>query len=165
MSSDGGPSRTGALSGPCMNLPDYCRLSTAIVCAALMLVGVISCCTAIWWHSWSLLVAVCKPVMLQSMNIVGAPLVFTSRVWPVLQERSAIQGLHDSVFSSRTGELSTLDLAPDFQDTLWAACMVNSRCFSDLVSQGSGLAPGIAHTTACRSTPSWMTACHVFFEL
>jgi len=47
------------------------------------------------------------------------------------QERDGIQGLHDSLFSSSTGELRALDLAPDFSDTLWAACMVNSRCFSD----------------------------------
>lgn len=48
-----------------------------------------------------------------------------------LQEREGIQGLHDSLFSSSTGELRALDLAPSFSDTLWAACMVNSRCFSD----------------------------------
>jgi hypothetical protein len=47
------------------------------------------------------------------------------------QERSSIKALHDSLFSSTTGELKALDLAPDFNDTLWAACMVNSRCFSD----------------------------------
>lgn len=47
------------------------------------------------------------------------------------KERDGIQGLHDSLFSSSTGELRALDLAPDFSDTLWAACMVNSRCFSD----------------------------------
>lgn len=48
-----------------------------------------------------------------------------------MQERAGIQGLHDSLFSSTTGELRALDLAPDFSNTLWAACMVNSRCFSD----------------------------------
>jgi hypothetical protein len=47
------------------------------------------------------------------------------------QEREGIQGLHASLFSSSTGELQALDLAPDLSDTLWAACMVNSRCFSD----------------------------------
>lgn len=47
------------------------------------------------------------------------------------QERSSIKALHNSLFSSTTGELRALDLAPDFTDTLWAACMVNSRCFSD----------------------------------
>eukprot|EP00878_Enallax_costatus_P035849 GHUV01040088.1.p1 GENE.GHUV01040088.1~~GHUV01040088.1.p1 ORF type:complete len:486 (+),score=115.66 GHUV01040088.1:144-1601(+) len=51
------------------------------------------------------------------------------------QERTAIQGLHDSIFSSQTGDLASLDLAPEFQDTLWAACMVNSRCFSDAVGR------------------------------
>jgi hypothetical protein len=51
-----------------------------------------------------------------------------------VQERTAIQGLHDAVFSSSTGELAALDLAPDFGHTLWAACMVNSRSFSDNVS-------------------------------
>jgi hypothetical protein len=49
----------------------------------------------------------------------------------LLQEREGIQGLHDSLLSSSTGELRALDLAPSFSDTLWAACMVNSRCFSD----------------------------------
>lgn len=48
-----------------------------------------------------------------------------------VQERKGIQGLHDSLFSSSTGELRALDLSPSFSDTLWAACMVNSRCFSD----------------------------------
>lgn len=47
------------------------------------------------------------------------------------QERDGIRGLHDSLFSSSTGDLRALDLAPSFTDTLWAACMVNSRCFSD----------------------------------
>eukprot|EP00879_Flechtneria_rotunda_P023117 GHRR01024437.1.p1 GENE.GHRR01024437.1~~GHRR01024437.1.p1 ORF type:complete len:173 (+),score=39.15 GHRR01024437.1:579-1097(+) len=51
------------------------------------------------------------------------------------KERTAIQGLHDSIFSSATGELRSLDLAPSFNDTLWAACMVNSRCFSDNVGR------------------------------
>ncbi|WIA28837.1 hypothetical protein OEZ86_011364 [Tetradesmus obliquus] len=51
------------------------------------------------------------------------------------KERSAIQGLHDTVFSSSTGELAALDLAPEFKHTLWAACMVNSRCFSDNVGR------------------------------
>jgi predicted nicotinamide N-methyase len=74
-----------------------------------------------------------------------------------LQERTAIQGLHDTVFSSSTGELAALDLAPDFQHTLWAACMVNSRCFSDNV--------GWQHTTNGISyfsrymCPCWAAGC------
>eukprot|EP00775_Hariotina_reticulata_P003651 gene3651-3912_t len=49
------------------------------------------------------------------------------------QERSAIQNLHDSVFSSYTGDLRTLDLAPTLQDTLWAACMVGRELLSLMV--------------------------------
>jgi hypothetical protein len=51
--------------------------------------------------------------------------------WCAAQERSSIKAVHDSLFSSTTGELRALALAPDFNDTLWAACTVNSRCFSD----------------------------------
>lgn len=39
--------------------------------------------------------------------------------------------MHASLFSSSTGELKALNLAPDVSDTLWAASLVNSRCFSD----------------------------------
>lgn len=47
------------------------------------------------------------------------------------KEREGIEGLHASLFSSTTGQLKALDLAPNVSDTLWAASMVNSRCFSD----------------------------------
>lgn len=50
---------------------------------------------------------------------------------PLQQEVDGIRGLHASLFSSSTGELKALDLAPDLSDTLWAAFMVNSRSFSD----------------------------------
>jgi hypothetical protein len=49
------------------------------------------------------------------------------------QERAAILRLHDNIFSSETGDLRDLQLAGDPSDTLWAAAMVNSRCFSDVV--------------------------------
>ncbi|KAL4459118.1 hypothetical protein ABPG75_013983 [Micractinium tetrahymenae] len=48
-------------------------------------------------------------------------------------ERQQIAGLHDRLFSSTTGELRALQLADRLEDMLWAACMVNSRCFSDTV--------------------------------
>ncbi len=38
------------------------------------------------------------------------------------------------LFSSTSGELRALQLADSLEDTLWAACMVNSRCFSETVS-------------------------------
>ena len=37
------------------------------------------------------------------------------------------------LFSSAGGELRALKLSPQLEDTLWAACMVNSRCFSETV--------------------------------
>jgi hypothetical protein len=71
-----------------------------------------------------------------------------------LQERTAIQGLHDSVFSSSTGELAALDLAPNFQHTLWAACMVNSRCFSDNVGPQH-----ITTSVLCTTAYVWVQQC------
>lgn len=53
------------------------------------------------------------------------------------QERSAILRLHDTVFSEATGDLAALKLAAVPEDTLWAASMVNSRCFADEVRLGS----------------------------
>lgn len=50
-----------------------------------------------------------------------------------VQEWAAILRLHDNIFSSDTGDLKELQLAGDPSDTLWAAAMVNSRCFSDVV--------------------------------
>jgi hypothetical protein len=47
------------------------------------------------------------------------------------QERASILGLHRAVFSASTGDLRTLQLAASPEDTLWAASMVNSRCFAD----------------------------------
>lgn len=59
------------------------------------------------------------------------PLCIPLHVSDPRQEREGIEGLHASLFSSSTGELKALNLAPDVSDTLWAASMVNSRCFSD----------------------------------
>jgi len=42
------------------------------------------------------------------------------------------------LFSSTSGELKALKLADSVDDTVWAACMVNSRCFSENVS-GEGV--------------------------
>ena len=53
-------------------------------------------------------------------------------------ERAAILGLHERVFGPR-GDLAALRLAAVPEDTLWAACMVNSRSFSDAVSARGGL--------------------------
>lgn len=50
------------------------------------------------------------------------------------KERDAILGLHQSVFSDDSGDLRALRLSARFEDTLWAASMVNSRCFADEVS-------------------------------
>jgi hypothetical protein len=50
------------------------------------------------------------------------------------KEREDILGVHARVFCGQGGELRTLALAPRPEDTLWAACMVNSRCFSETVS-------------------------------
>jgi hypothetical protein len=52
------------------------------------------------------------------------------------QERDAILGLHASIFSEATGDLRALRLAAAPADTLWAASMVNSRCFADEVGFG-----------------------------
>ncbi|KAI8471285.1 MAG: hypothetical protein J3K34DRAFT_392961 [Monoraphidium minutum] len=46
------------------------------------------------------------------------------------RERSAVLALHASVFGV-AGELRALRLARGPEDTLWAASMVNSRCFAD----------------------------------
>ena len=40
---------------------------------------------------------------------------------------------HESMFSSHTGHLKTLQLADSVQDTVWAMSMVRSRTFSDQV--------------------------------
>ncbi|EFN53459.1 hypothetical protein CHLNCDRAFT_136721 [Chlorella variabilis] len=48
-------------------------------------------------------------------------------------ERSQIAGLHDRLFCTSGGELRALQLAAGLQDTVWAACMVNSRSFSETV--------------------------------
>jgi SET domain/Rubisco LSMT substrate-binding len=55
----------------------------------------------------------------------------------VASQRSQLASLHSAVFSSTTGlsELRQLDLAPTFEDTLWAVCMVNSRCFSETIGK------------------------------
>ncbi|KAG7668486.1 hypothetical protein Ndes2526B_g03883 [Nannochloris sp. 'desiccata'] len=55
----------------------------------------------------------------------------------VASQRSQLASLHSAVFSSSTGlpELKELDLAPTFEDTLWAVCMVNSRCFSETIGK------------------------------
>ncbi|GAB4817745.1 hypothetical protein N2152v2_004791 [Parachlorella kessleri] len=50
------------------------------------------------------------------------------------KEREEIFGLHARVFSSESGELRSLSLATSPEETLWAACMVNSRCFSEKVA-------------------------------
>lgn len=59
------------------------------------------------------------------------------------------------LFSSSTGELRALQLAPTLDDTVWAACMVNSRCFSDTVSP-AGCCTGC--TGWLGSPPAWSTA-------
>ncbi|PRW59741.1 acyl-coenzyme A oxidase peroxisomal isoform B [Chlorella sorokiniana] len=48
-------------------------------------------------------------------------------------EREQIAALHERLLSSTSGELRVLQLADSLEDTLWAACMVNSRCFSETV--------------------------------
>lgn len=48
------------------------------------------------------------------------------------------------LFSSAGGELRALQLADRLEDTLWAACMVNSRCFSETVRPLPGLAAATA---------------------
>jgi hypothetical protein len=55
----------------------------------------------------------------------------------VASQRSQLASLHTALFSPATGlpELKELDLAPTFNDTLWAVCMVNSRCFSETVGK------------------------------
>ena len=55
-------------------------------------------------------------------------------------ERAAIAGLHDRLFSSVTGSLAPLDLAPTLDHTLRAAALVNSRSFAEV-------APGTGGTT------------------
>ncbi len=62
-----------------------------------------------------------------------AELQFPELVELAEQERAAIEGLHAAIFSSSSGELAALDLAPHSSDTVWAASLVNSRCFSDNV--------------------------------
>jgi hypothetical protein len=49
-------------------------------------------------------------------------------------ERQQLRALHDRVLSSTSGELRSLGLAARFEDTLWALCMANSRCFSEVVN-------------------------------
>ncbi|GBF96048.1 hypothetical protein Rsub_08863 [Raphidocelis subcapitata] len=49
------------------------------------------------------------------------------------KERASILSLHESIFSGSSGDLSALALAAGPEDTLWAASMVNSRCFADEV--------------------------------
>jgi len=55
----------------------------------------------------------------------------------VASQRSQLASLHSAVFSPATGlpELKELDLAPTFNDTLWAVCMINSRCFSETIGK------------------------------
>ena len=55
----------------------------------------------------------------------------------VSSQRSQLSSLHSAIFSSTTGlpELKHLNLAPTFEDTLWAVCMVNSRCFSETIDK------------------------------
>lgn len=48
------------------------------------------------------------------------------------------------LFSSASGELRALRLADSLEDTVWAACMVNSRCFSDTVGACCKAAAGLA---------------------
>jgi hypothetical protein len=72
----------------------------------------------------------CAAITLSSPLLPACPSASVSVCNPC-QERDGIEGLHASLFSSSTGELKALDLAPDVSDTLWAASMVNSRCFSD----------------------------------
>jgi len=64
-----------------------------------------------------------------------------SLIAKVRSERAQLSALHAAVFASTplpTGtdalaELRALHLAPKFEDTLWAMCMVNSRCFSETI--------------------------------
>jgi len=42
-------------------------------------------------------------------------------------------GFMTACSAARQATCVPCDLAPAFEDTLWAACMVNSRCFSDNV--------------------------------
>lgn len=49
------------------------------------------------------------------------------------KERGDILGVHERMFSSEGGELRALLLAPTPGDTVWAASLVNSRCFSETV--------------------------------
>ena len=46
-------------------------------------------------------------------------------------ERAAIAGLHDRLFSSASGALAALDLAPSLDHTLRAAALINSRSFAE----------------------------------
>lgn len=54
------------------------------------------------------------------------------------RERESLRKVHESIFGP-SGMLSTLDLADSFEDTLWAFCMVNSRCFSDKSPTGEDI--------------------------
>lgn len=51
------------------------------------------------------------------------------------KERENILGVHQRMFAADGGELRALRLAGAPGDTLWAACLVNSRCFSETVSE------------------------------
>lgn len=50
-----------------------------------------------------------------------------------VQEREGILGLHRRVFAPEGGELRALGLAAGPEETIWAAGLVNSRCFSETV--------------------------------
>eukprot|EP00887_Chlorella_sp_A99_P006938 scaffold2.g6938.t1 len=47
------------------------------------------------------------------------------------RERTQVLGVHELVFSPAGGELRGLRLGDDPDTTVWAACCVNSRCFSE----------------------------------
>ena len=55
------------------------------------------------------------------------------------RERETLQQVHRSMFDQKTGMLGSLKLSDSFEDTLWAFCIVNSRCFSDTTPDGENL--------------------------
>ena len=68
-------------------------------------------------------------------------------------QHSWAQDSHETLFSSQTGQLKSLQLADSLQDTLWAMSLVRSRTFSERVHS-------LCNRLHCKSLCKRLTGLH-----